>query len=601
MFPEGTVRLKRIARAVFPAILVFWSIACSTDVTKVQYDRGCTGANTTETILTPANIAVTSFGKIFTKPVDGNVYAQPLYLQDFPIGGGVYNVVFVCTENNSIYAFDADNAAAPAYWQRSLPPPQAITSCNNITPSYGITATPVIDRDAGALYVEAATYENGSYYQKLFAVNLVNGNDLVAPVAITDTVNGTGQGSLDGKIHLDPLIEFCRPGLLLLNDKIYFGMGSHCDDGDFHGWLFACNASNLARSASLCLTPNDSEGSIWQSGAGLSSDGASLFCTSGNGSFDPATGAYGLSALKLDRNLNVLSFFTPYNYNSLNDIDWDLCSGVMLIPGTSLCTVMGKSGAIYLIDQSNLGGNHPSADSIVQRLDSAFASDPEGNDPVPVFWNNLLFMWAGEDSVRAFAFNGTKFNASLQSSNPVRQGISGGAITLSANGNSSGILWGTNFSNGHFYAFDASHIASMLWNDGLAASGRDRLGSPVVKFARPIVANGKVFVPTANSLVAYGLLNEKIVIGNSAHGIPATPVGSFRITRHCISIVFNRPGNFKIVLSDTRGRIAAGVRGTTAGGDERIPLPGTGLPPGAYVAFVRLAQQKAAIQVFVTN
>ena len=599
-FSFDAMRFYRLACAFSSALLVFWSIAYSIDVTKVQYNLGCTGANTTETILTPANVTVASFGKIFTKPVDGNVYAQPLYLQDFTIGDSVYNVLIVCTEKNSIYAFDADNGTAEALWHRSLPPPQTIASCRNITPSYGITATPVIDRNAGALYVQAATYENNVYYQKLFAINCLDGNDLLLPVTITDTVNGTGQGNSNGKIHFDPLIEFCRPGLLLLNNKIYFGMGSHCDEGQFHGWLFAYNASNLTRFASLCLTPNDSEGAIWQSGAGISSDGASVFCSAGNGSFNPATNAYGLSALKLDSNLTILSFFTPYDYNILNDKDFDLCSGIMLIPGTSLCTVLGKNGSIYLLDQNNLGGNHPSGDSIIQHLNSVYTIDPAGGDPVPVFWNNLLFLWSGDDSVKTFGFNGTNFNPSFQSSNPVLQGLSAGAITLSANGNSSGILWGTNYSNGHFYAFNASNVASMLWNDGQAPLNRDILGSPVVKFARPIVANGKVFVPTSNSIVAYGLLNEKIIPGGTAQRLQAT-VNGISITRHYISIVFNRSVNFKITLSDIRGRTVTEVQGKTIGRDERISLPGMGLSPGAYIAFVRFADQRAVIPAFVAH
>jgi hypothetical protein len=591
-----TLRFQRTIRAFSAALLALWNITYSFDVTKIQYDLGCTGANTFETILTPANVNTTSFGKLFTKSVDGNIYAQPLYLQNFAIGGGEHNVVIVCTENNSIYAFDADNASAAAYWHRSLPASQTIASCPNIAPSYGITATPVIDRSASALYVEASTYENGGYYQKLFAINCANGNDLVAPVAITDTVNGSGYGGSDGKIRFDPLIEFCRPGLLLLNKTIYFGMGSHCDAGPYHGWLFAYNASDLTRAASLCLTPNDSEGAIWQSGAGISSDGAAIFCTSGNGSFNPATKAYGISALKLDGTLTILDFFTPFNYNALNDEDLDLCSGVMLIPGTSLCTALGKGGSLYLMDRNNLGGNNPLGDSILQRLDSAYAIDPEGGDQVPVFWNNLLFMWSGDDSVRALRFSGAHFNASLQASNPVSQGTSGGAITLSANGNAGAILWGTNYSDGRFYAFDASNVTTMLWNDAQAAFNRDRLGSPVVKFARPIVANGKVFVPTANSVVVYGLLNAKTVPGNPAHDGTLNQVNGIRISRHCITLDFGLPGNFEVVLSDVRGRIVSVVRGVGGRGEKRIFLPGMGLSPGAYIAFLRCARQKAAFQ-----
>ena len=593
--------LQSIIRTFIPTLSVFLTFAYSIDVTKVQYDLGCTGADTTEIFLTPANVTTAAFGKLFTKPVDGNVYAQPLYLHHFPIGNEVHNLVIVCTENNSIYAFDADSGPAAAYWRRTLAPPQRITSCINIAPTYGITATPVIDRDAGALYVEAATHENGGFYQKLYAINLATGNDLIAPVIIADTVDGTGYGGVEGKIHFDPLLEFCRPGLLLLRDKIYMGMGSHCDAGDYHGWLFSYNASNLTRSSALCLTPNDSEGSVWQCGGGISSDGTHIFCSVGNGSFNPATKALGLSVLKLDGNLSIISSFTPYNFNTLNDSDADLCTSVLLIPGTSLCTVLGKGGCLYLMDQKNLGGNHPSGDSIVQRLDSAYAVDPEGGDPIPVFWNNLLFIWPGNDSVKAFAFNGATFNPFPQASNPLSQGMSAGAITLSANGTSNGILWGTNYADGHLYAFDASHLSTMLWNDAQAPLNRDLLGSPVVKFARPIVASGKVFVPTANSLVVYGLLNKQNISGHPGRSALMGTVKNPRITRHCLYVNLGQTGNFEVVVSDLRGRRVATAQGLSRGGDTRISPPGQNLQPGAYIVSMRVGKQWAAVRAFLTH
>ena len=570
------------------------------DVTKAQYDLSGTGANTSETVLTPANVNSTTFGKLFTKSVDGNVYAQPLYLQSFSIGGTTHNVVIVCTENNSIYAFDADNGSAATLWHRSLATAQTISSCSNISPVYGITATPVIDRNAGALYVEACTKEGSANYQRLFAINLQDGTDLMPSIILTDTVAGTGHGSSGGKVAYDGLLHFCRPGLLLLNGQIYIGSGSHCDAGNYHGWLFSYNASNLTLSHALCLTPNDSEGSIWQSGGGLTTDGTNIFCTVGNGSFKPATNAWGLSALKLDSTFNILSSFTPFNYNALNDSDLDLSSSVTLIPGSSLCTAQGKGGIIYVMDQNNLGGNHPAGDSIVQRI-KACPTDPSGGDPIPVFWHNLYFLWAGNDSVRAFTFTGTGFSTTLQSSYSLRQGASDGGISLSANADSNGILWGTDQSNGHIYAFNASHVATMLWNDIQAQTpaNRDKLAGSVVKFARPIVSNGKVYVGTSTSLVVYGLLNNSNSIGVPTFPAGGALVNNIKVSRHFVSLAFGKPGNYEILVSDLRGRIVASLRGAARGGSERVSLPGSGLEPGTYLTFVHFAKKQISAEAVV--
>jgi hypothetical protein len=559
-----------------------WAI----DVTKSQYDLACTGANTSETILTQANVNPATFGKLFSKPVDGQVYAQPLYLQNVSIGGGIHNVVFICTEHNSVYAFDADNESALAYWHRTLPTSVTnVSGCNDLVPEVGITATPVIDRNVGALYVEASTYENGVYYNKLYAINLADGNDVVAPATISASAAGSGTGSSGGHITFDSFLQFCRPGLLLLNGKIYFGSGAHCDIGNYHGWLLAYNANNLSQAAFKCITPNGSEGSIWQYGGGLSSDGSNIFCVTGNGSNSSSTGDYGESVLKFDANLNLVSSFTPYNFSSLDGNDQDLSSSVLLIPGSNSCTAQGKSGSIYVMDQTNLGGFNSTSDNILQRFDNAYVNC-DGANAVPVFWDGLFYLWSGNDHLRAYSFNGSTLNTTPQSFNNINQGGRAGSISLSANGNSNGILWGTNSATGDFYALLASNVSTMLWNDGQAANSRDVLGSGVQKYARPIVANGKVYVPTVNSLVVYGLLKT------SGTNRIFDKTGSFSsvqahiVKKNVLALEFPRSGDFSVSIIDMRGKVRAGFAGYTNGIRIDKDLAPFCLTPGAYLVKV---------------
>lgn len=558
------------------------------DVTKSQYDPGCTGANTSESVLTPNNVKSSTFGKLFTKSVDGQVYAQPLYLQDFSINGGVHNIVFICTEHNSMYAFDADNRNAEPFWRRSLPAAvQSVFSCSDLVPEVGITATPVIDRAAGAMYVEASTLEEGTYFNKLFAINLSNGSDLMPPVTITASVSGSGSGSLGGTITFDSFLEFSRPGLLLLNGKIYIGFGSHCDDGNYHGWILAYNANDLGQYAVRCITPNGSQGSIWQHGGGLSSDGTSIFCVSGNGSFSFSDGNFGLSALKFDGKLNLVSFFAPYNGSLLDNSDLDLCSNVMLVPGSDVCTMQGKAGAIYIMKQNDLGGFNPVSDSIVQRFDNAFAFDESGGNPIPVFWNNLFYLWAGNDHLRVYRFNGHTLDSVEQASNALRQSDHAGSISLSANGVADGVLWGTNAGTGRIYAFNASNVSTMLWNDGQAPASRDILGGAVQKYARPVVANGKVYVGTVNSLVVYGLLGGSGLGGGTGCTRPPRVPAIRIVKKYVLLLTFKAQGDYSMRIVDTQGKTRAQAAGTTAQGDYvEINLGSALMAPGCYFSVI---------------
>jgi hypothetical protein len=321
----------------------------------------------------------------------------------------------------------------------------------------------------------------------------------------------------------------------------------------------------------------------------------------GNGTFGASGSDYGMSALKFSPTLTLLSSFTPYNYATLNSNDDDLCSSLMLIPGSTSCTMQGKTGSVYVMNRNSLGGFNASGDKIVQRLDNAFATDGGSGDPVSVFWNNLFYLWAGDDYLKAFKFSGTTLTATLQSSNEIYQSGASGAISLSASNDSNGIVWGTNVSTGHVYAFNASKVATMLWNDGQASGSRDALGSPVQKFARITVVNGKVYVPTSNSLVVYGLLAGGLskptgVLDNEAGTAVAD---NFRMTRHYFALSFRHAGTYEISVSDMRGCIVARARGVTTGGAIQIALRGNGLQPGAYIAFVTMGQRRMTGQAVI--
>ena len=313
-------------------------------------DNSRTGQNLKESILTLTNVNSTQFGKKFTRAVDGRIYAQPLYVPNVNIPGkGTHNVVYVATENDSVYAFDAGGTPTTPLWHRAFTnPTKGITSvpCAD-TPSclvmgliVGITGTPVIDSTSKTLYVVAFTKENGSYFQRLHALDITTGAEKFGgPVVIQASVRGTGAGSMGGTITFDPLIQNQRSALLLANGVVYIGWASFGDLGNYHGWVLGYNASTLEQVAVFNDTPNGSQGGIWQSGGGLSAapGGSAVFLQTGNGTFDAnQTGAvdYGDSFLRLSTTsgLSVVDYFTPDNQSTLDDMDVDLGSGAGLIP-----------------------------------------------------------------------------------------------------------------------------------------------------------------------------------------------------------------------------------------------------------------------------
>jgi hypothetical protein len=497
-------------------------------------DGARTGANLNETSLNTTNVTVSQFGKKFTRAVDGKIFAQPLYVSVVNMGAlGTHNVVYVATEQNSLYAFDADdpNASAPL-WQDNFgtPVPAVDTGeANDVSPVIGITGTPVIDVATQTIYCVASTKEGSSYVQRLHALDLATGAEKFGgPVVIAGSVSGTGDGSSGGTLAFDALRHMNRAALLLLNGYVYIAFGSHGDNPPFHGWLFGYSAGTLQQTAIFNTTPNGWGGAIWQSGQGIAADDAgNLYVETGNGAFDMNVGgrSCGGCFIKLSTpSLTVLDWFAPYNQATYNSTDYDIGnSGPLLIPGTNLIEGGAKDGNIYVLDRTSLGHFQSGSNSqIVATLQVTFG-DPMHSGPV--YWNSpdhgpLVYSWHQHDTLKAFNLVNGAFPTALDSSGLTKvfatstmsaSSGGGGALTVSANGNAAGtgIVWASHqisSTSSILRAFDASNISHELW-DSQQNQARDDVGV-WGKWVPPTVANGKVYLATnSNQLSVYGLLN----------------------------------------------------------------------------------------------
>src|SRR5580658_9945072 len=414
-------------RACFPAIAMAFAAfhaAAQTSVLTQHNDNGRTGQNTTETILNTLNVNVSQFGQLFSLPVVGQIYAQPLYVPNVTINGGVHNVLIVATEEENVYAFDADSQAAPL-WSVSLvdahhgasgeTPMQilAFLECTGLQPYVGITSTPVIDPVAagGTIYVEAKSTDGTNFNHRLHALSLATGAELPqGPVLITATVSGTGDGSEGGQLTFDGLDQLNRPGLLLLNGSVYVAFASHCDISPFHGWIFAYNASTFAQQSAFVTTPNGGLGGFWMSGAGLAADASYIYTASGNGDFDttnvPAT-ELGDTLMKLGAtsgNLTLQDYFTPSDEGCLASEDRDLGSGGVLVLPTQtgaypdILVAAGKEGAIYVVnrDQMTAGNIHFENSNNCTTFDPEILEESASGAigdmySMPAYWNSTLY------------------------------------------------------------------------------------------------------------------------------------------------------------------------------------------------------------------
>ncbi|HEV2318889.1 MAG TPA: hypothetical protein VGV18_04020 [Verrucomicrobiae bacterium] len=478
-FPT-TRRDRIVAGLAVLAITLLLPGAMAVNVVMQGNNLSRTGANTSETILTPANVAA-SFGELFANAVDGQVYAQPLYVQNLSIGGGIHNVLFVCTENNSVYAFDADTPGI-TYWHDQLGTPYTPASCSDLTPTVGITGTPVIDLKGGTLYVDTKL-ETGPTH-KLNALSLTNGAEKFGgPVPIAFS-------------GFSAAVEHQRPGLLLLNGVVYLGFGSHCDNGAYHGFEVGYNATNLLLLYTFNTTPSGSEGAIWSGGMAPAADtNGNIYVMTGNGTFDGAAN-YGMSMIKLSPSLTVKDYATPTDYSSLSSADLDLGSGGAVLIPPNYAVGIGKEPTLYLVNTTNMGH--------VGNFVQTFAAVPNAGDTIgrsPVYWQGpamqYLFLAHANNSTVAYQFTGTNFNTTPLGTAAFAADDRVGGLCLSANGTTNGILWEIG-SDSNLRAYDAVNFPRVLWTGSIGS---------YVKMTCPTVANGKVYVGASDSLNVYGLTN----------------------------------------------------------------------------------------------
>lgn len=526
----------RVLGIIFACLCLATISLAQVSVTTYHNDNARTGANTRETILTPANVNSTQFGKLFSTAVDGWVYAQPLYVPNLTISGGSHNVLFVATEHDSVYAIDADNGTI--YWQLSLLPSGGVPvnsntdlGCSDLVPEVGITGTPVIDSTTRTLYVVAKSKVFGSYFQYLHALDLVtHAEKFGGPVKIQATVSGTGDGGTT--VSFDAFHEAQRPGLLLQNGHVIIGWASHCDHTPYHGWVMSYSAANIQTQEAVHNTsPNGGLSGIWMSGGGLAGDSAfNTYYASGNGTYDGAAKSdFGDSIVKLGPpsggTFPVLDWFTPYNQNSLSGGDTDVGSGgLVLLPDLptgsahqQMLTQMGKEGKMYVVDRNNMGKFCSSCTNSDTQIVEEIPGATNGIWGAPAYWNGFVYWGGGADGggpqpIKAFSFNAN--NSGLISTSPVSQtaksfSFSTPVPSLSSNGTSNGILWGLDDSAFGssccqvLYAYDATNLGTMLYNSSQAAGSRDVPGG-AVKYATPTIANGKVYVGSQFKVSGYG-------------------------------------------------------------------------------------------------
>jgi fibronectin type 3 domain-containing protein len=566
-------------------------LAPSVDVLGYRNDSFSTGQQLNETVLTPANVNVAHFGKLFSTPVDGYVYAQPLYKTGVNISvgpaPGTHNVAYVATEHDSVYAIDADDGQV--LWKDSLINPAAgatpvptVDVGAVLQPEIGITSTPVIDPAINTLYVVAYTKEvrggANHYVYRLYGLNLTSGQvQFGGQLLIADTifdgvnftyvngpaVNGTGAGGAGGMVPFNAARQLQRPGLTLLNGTVYVAFGSHNDLLPTHGWLLGFNHADpqnrLQLVAAINTTPNGSLGTIWQSGGQIAADNnGNLYVVTGNGTFEstldangfPVNGDYGDAVVKLaldpssdpthqNKNgwgLKVVDYFSPHNQQALANADLDLGSGgALLLPNAAgspahphLLATGGKDGTLYLLDRDNLGKFNPGTDHVVQVLSGLF---PKGIWGPPAYFNGAIYI-VGGGTVGSAATTVSIANAHLSarpsSLSADAFGYQGSVPSISANGAGSGIVWDLDRTSAQLRAYDATSYAGELYASAHPGNPRDNPGT-IVKFTLPTIANGHVYLGTTNAFVAYGLLGPRTSAPAAPSGLSATATAANQV------------------------------------------------------------------------
>ena len=526
-------------------------------VLRWHYDMAGTGNNDHETTLTPANVASPKFGKLFDiTGLAGAVYAQPLYVPGMQINGQTHNVIFLATQRDMLYAFDADQPG-PALWSRELidrsagetyldNPLQDTGSICCPDHEIGITGTPTIDPATNTLYVVARTKipSPRKYFQKLYAIDITTGATKASTV-IQASVPGTGNASFFP--DQPNTVEFDRPfdktgdgiiethqnqrgGLLLLGNNVYVTWASHTDIHPYYGWVMAFDKTTLNRTAAFCSAPNSEAGGIWMSGAAPLSDGTSIYVATGNGEANAGRNDFAQSVLRMNTDLSIADYFSPFNWSSLNNTDLDLAASAPLLlpdqpgPVPHLVLMTGKEGTIYLLNRDNLGKFQSGSDSqIVQEIPQAL---PGIIRSVPAYWNGLVYYAGGivtdekpganpanfgkMDVLKAFRLENGRL-----STQPVMQGTQqfffpGATPWISSNGTSNAIVWVVRNpppggGEAILEAYDANNLANVLFQS--TRNSADRAGGDFVRFVVPVVINGKVYVSSHNNSFTQGRIS----------------------------------------------------------------------------------------------
>jgi hypothetical protein len=582
------------------------SVAAQVNILTNRYDPQRTGANLAETVLTAGNVTAARFGKLYSYPVDGAVYAQPLYVSGVTIDGVARNVLYVATMNDKLYAFDADQSSATPLWMRDFTRPPSVTAVPitdlvapnlNIIGNVGIHSTPVIDLATATMYLVVRTKESGAYVQRLHAVDIATGLSRAgSPATIEGSVSGIAPDSTidaSGRIvEFDPKMQGQRTGLALANGVVLIAWGSHEDAAPYHGWVMGYDATTLAQVGMFCVSPDTSAGGIWQGGRAPAIDAAgNAYFATGNGPWD-GTRSFGDSLLKFSvrqSGMSVVDFFTPSNQAALHIGDDDLSgSGFSILPGSNLLLGGGKEGVMYLLDPAHLGQLTSNDAQVLQKLPVQGGHVMGG----PVFWDSsaagpLVYNWAEDDVLRSYKVSsGRLVTPSYAEGGVVSPGHPGGSLTVSANrgAQGTGIVWASMPSTqdgvhglvaGILRAYDAETLREIWTSEQNAA--RDRIGT-LMKFVPPVVVNGKVYMPNHDGAVAvFGLLpapaaDFTVAVSPSARAIAAGQSGTFAVTV------------------------------TAAGGfEESVALSAVGQPPGTTISFAPSSITAAGTSTMVVS
>ncbi len=544
----------------------------SVDVLTWHNDLTRQGLNNAETVLTPSNVNSTTFGKLFSYSVQGQVYAQPLYVSNLAIPGqGTHNVVFVATENDDVYAFDADSNAGPnggLLWHTSLiatlgataaatPNPYFGTRYNggmytDVTPQVGITSTPVIDLATGTIYVDAFTNDvpgQNAYSHHIWALDITTGQQKTAPVLVAASIQGNGVASVGGTITFKASQQMQRAALTLLNGTLYVAYAGYADTDPYHGWILGFNASSLQLVSVFNTTPNLStsppdpnhqgEAGIWSAGASFTTDGTHLYIITGNGDFQTSVGDYGDTFMELTpdgsnqpankngHGLSVTDYFTPFNQSMLAQGDTDLGSGGTMFlpdqpgPHPHLLIGAGKQGIIYVIDRDNMGQFSSTTDNVVQKVttNKFFTSSP-------AYFNNTIYYHGFTDFLKAYKLTNGALSAVPIGTGGASYAFPGATPSISSYGNSAnGIVWEVGYSTSHavlraYNAIPNVSTLTELFNSNTNVA-RDQLGAGA-KFVVPTIANGHVYVGGTGYVSVFGLLSPTLTAPNVPTNFTAT-------------------------------------------------------------------------------